>query len=144
MTEFSLSDFLDIEAVVDNEEEDEDEEDEQELTKFLDDDIEESESGRERLRSVTLSELSDEATDMLACATARGVNKAPRPKDDDGQHLLLPAKGNPEMWAVCIKRAHNTDRDPVSNWEFIWTTNYHISIRLPQHSGIPIHRRSMS
>ncbi|KAN0128229.1 hypothetical protein V8E53_013995 [Lactarius tabidus] len=103
MTEFSLSDFLDIEAVVDNEEEDEDEEDEQELAKFLDDDIEESESGGERLRSVTPSELSDEATDMLARAAARGANKAPRPKDDDGQHLLLPAKGDPEMWAVRVK-----------------------------------------
>ncbi|KAN0139302.1 hypothetical protein V8E53_002803 [Lactarius tabidus] len=103
MTEFSLSNFLDIEAVIDNEEEDEDEEDEQELAKFLDDDIEESESGGERLRSVTLSELSDKATDMLARAAARGANKAPRPKDDDGQHLLLPAKGNPEMWAVCVK-----------------------------------------
>jgi hypothetical protein len=73
------------------------------VAKFLDDDIEESESGGERLRSVTPSELSDEATDMLARAAARGANKAPRPKDDDGQHLLLPAKGDPEMWAVRVK-----------------------------------------
>ncbi|KAN0137707.1 hypothetical protein V8E53_004463 [Lactarius tabidus] len=90
MTEFSLSDFLDIEAVVDNEEEEEEEEDEQELAKFFDDDIEESESGGNSL-------------DMLAHAAARGANKAPRPKDNDGQHLLLPAKGDPEMWAVRVK-----------------------------------------
>ncbi|KAN0128004.1 hypothetical protein V8E53_014181 [Lactarius tabidus] len=97
MTEFLLSDFLDIEAIVDNEEEEE--EDEQELAKFLDDDIEESELGREQPRSVTPSELSDKATDMLARTAARGANKAPRPKNNDRQHLLLPAKGDPEMWA---------------------------------------------
>jgi hypothetical protein len=42
---------------------------------------------------------------MLARAAARGANKAPRPEDEDedGQHLLLPAKGDPEMWAVRVK-----------------------------------------
>jgi hypothetical protein len=77
------------------------------IAKFLDDDIEEIESGWERPRSVTPSELQDETAGLLARAAARRANKAPRPEDEDedenAQHLLLPAKGDPEMWAVRVK-----------------------------------------
>jgi hypothetical protein len=50
-------------------------------------------------------DIQDETEDFLAHAAARRANRAPRPEDEDEvpQHLLLPAKGNPEIWAVHIK-----------------------------------------
>ena len=73
---------------------------------FLDDDHDESEAGWARPRSVTPSELYEEAADLRAqAAAAAKVDCAPRKDDIEvvPQHFLVPAQGDPEMWAIRVK-----------------------------------------
>ena len=72
---------------------------------MLDDDLEESEAGWARPRLVTPLELYEEAADLHAQAATAKMDHAPRKDDIEVvlQHLLVPAKGDLEMWAVCVK-----------------------------------------
>ena len=50
-------------------------------------------------------ELYEEAADLCAQAAAAKGDRAPRKDDIEviPQHLLVPAQGDPEMWAVRVK-----------------------------------------
>ena len=51
------------------------------------------------------SDVNDEAADLRASAAARRVAQVPLHKisDDLPRHFLLPAQGNPDLWAVRVK-----------------------------------------
>ncbi|KAF8258743.1 hypothetical protein EI94DRAFT_1707713 [Lactarius quietus] len=108
---FSITEFLDLEAAVDNEEEEEDYDDDDELARFFDDDDPEEEMDWDWPRSLTPSDLHDEAAEMRARAAARRAALSPMPEvpEEVPHHLLLPAEGNPEMWAVRIKPERESD-----------------------------------
>ncbi|KAF8267702.1 hypothetical protein EI94DRAFT_1801345 [Lactarius quietus] len=108
-----ITEFLDLEAAIDNEEEEEDydDDDDDELAHFFDDDDPEEEMDWDRPRSLTPSDLHDEAAKMHACAAARRValSLMPEVPEEVPHHLLLPAEGNPEMWAVRVKPERKSD-----------------------------------
>ena len=72
---------------------------------MLDDDLKESEAGWARTWSVTPLELYKEARDLCAQATTAKMDHASRKDDIEvvPQHLLMPAQGDLEIWAVCVK-----------------------------------------
>ena len=50
-------------------------------------------------------DVSDEAADLHASATARRAARSPMPKVPKyvPWHFLLPTQGNANIWAVCVK-----------------------------------------
>lgn len=64
----------------------------------------------QRPRSLTPSDLNDEAADLRASAAARRVARVPLHEVLEGlpQHFLLPAQGDPELWAVSVKVRRTT------------------------------------
>ena len=82
----------------------------QHIADFLNDDIEESEMDWQRPRSLTPSDLNDEATDLCASAATRQAAQVPLHEvlEDLPQHFLLPAQGDPELWAVRVKVSRTT------------------------------------
>ncbi|KAF8263266.1 hypothetical protein EI94DRAFT_1704129 [Lactarius quietus] len=99
-----ITEFLDLEATIDNEEEEEDNDNDNELAHFFDNnDLEEMDW--DQPRSLTPLDLHDKATELRAHTTARRAALLPMPEvpEEVTQHLLLPMEGNPEMWAVYIK-----------------------------------------
>ena len=67
---------------------------------------------------LTPSDLNDEAADLRSFAATRRAFQSPMPKvpEDVPQHFLLPAQGDPELWAVRVKVRH-TFRTPL-----LWLT----------------------
>ena len=61
-----------------------------------------------RRRSATPSDLNEEAADLRALVAAAKVHCAPRHDYIEvvPQHFLVPAQGDPEMWAVRVKVRH--------------------------------------
>ena len=72
---------------------------------MLDDNLKESEAGWAQPLLVTPLELYEEAADLRAQAATAKMDHAPRKDDIEvvPQHLLVPAQGDLEMWAVRVK-----------------------------------------
>ena len=61
-----------------------------------------------RPRSLTPVNYHEEAEELRALADATRAPRAPRLDGHKGvpQHLLVPAQGDPDMWAVRVKVRH--------------------------------------
>ena len=55
-------------------------------------------------------DFNDEATELRALAAARRAVRSPMPEVPEylPQHFLLPAQGDPELWAVRVKVRRTT------------------------------------
>ena len=73
--------------------------------KFLNDEEEEDEEDWRRPMSPQPSDVSDEAADLRASAATRRAAHSPMPEVPERvpQHFLLPAQGDPDLWAVRVK-----------------------------------------
>ena len=73
--------------------------------KFLNDEEEEDEEDWRRPMSPRPSDVSDEAAELRASAAARRAAHSPMPEVPERvpQHFLLPAQGDPDLWAVRVK-----------------------------------------
>ncbi|KAF8263214.1 hypothetical protein EI94DRAFT_1807599 [Lactarius quietus] len=83
----------------------------EDIAHFFDDDDPEEEMDWDQPRSLTPSDLHDEAAKLHVHAAARRVALSPMPKvlEEVPQHLLLPAEGDPEMWAMRVKPKCESD-----------------------------------
>ena len=73
-------------------------------------------------RSLTLSDLNDEATNLRASAAARRAAQVPLHEvlEDLPQHFLLPAQGDPELWAVHVKVSRTTRTSINGSHSIAW------------------------
>ena len=70
--------------------------------------------GSQQPRLLTPSDLNDEAANLRAFAATRRAAQSPMPEVPESvqELLLLPAQGDPELWAVRVKVRH-TFRTPL-------------------------------
>ena len=108
----------------------------QHIADFLNNDIEESEMDWQWPRSLTLSDLNDEATDLCASAATRQAAQVPLHEvlEDLPQHFLLPAQGDPELWAVRVKVSRTTRTSINGSHSVAWPRgSSHFSTRMSLH-----------
>ncbi|KAH9162307.1 hypothetical protein EDB89DRAFT_2079838 [Lactarius sanguifluus] len=108
MSQFTIRDFLDIEATVDNEEE-EDFEDE-EFDQIFNDDVEEVASDwSSRLASPAPTDFTQQTLEIRAGIARRSTRTSVRHDEDVPRHYLVPREYDPHLWSVCVKPGHESD-----------------------------------
>ncbi|KAH9019731.1 hypothetical protein EDB85DRAFT_2153546 [Lactarius pseudohatsudake] len=109
MFQFTIRDFLDIEAIVDNKEEEDDYEDE-EIDQFLNDDAKEAASDwGSRLTSPAPTDFTAEALEIRAGIARRSTRTSVRHDEEVPRHYLVPHEYDPHLWSVCVKPGHKSD-----------------------------------
>ena len=134
--------------------------------KFLNDEEEDDDEDWRRPMLPRPSDVSDEVADLRASATARRAAHSPMPEVPESvpRHFLLPAQGDPDIWAVRVKvwriirefyevlhivarlrrSPHLSARPPLhpSRRRYLSPTRNRVGVFSPRDPGIYIHRRS--
>ncbi|KAI9434833.1 hypothetical protein H4582DRAFT_2080504 [Lactarius indigo] len=102
MSQFTVHDFFDLKATVDNEEEEEFEDDE--LGLFFNDNVKEATSDwGSRLTSPVPTDFTKQTLEMRADIARRSTCAAANYDEGVPRHYLVPWEHDPHLWSVCVK-----------------------------------------